>query len=275
MKSKNRLTQLHPEIEEGFFETYESDQVKGDWRNKHTIQVLNYLDRLIDITPPQKIAVTGCGPVPETIRTLKSEGYEVTGIEPIPEYVKNANKYLEEENTVVKGWCESIPAEDNSFDIIFCKSVLEHVDSPEKSLDEFFRILKPGGVVYIATENRHRFSIVGRNSEFSIPFYNWFPRAVKEGYVNKHLHVNPKLAAYTPIPAVHWYTFAELCRLGRYAGFGKFYSLLDVIRPEDPKVNSIPLAKYLINLIKKSPWLRAFALSQRGGSTIFMYKREK
>lgn len=275
MESKRKLTELHPEIGKKFLETYKSGQSQGNWRNAHTKKILKYLERLIDMNPSKKIAVTGCGPVPETIRALAEEGYDVTGIEPVEEYVTNANQYLCGNGTVVKGWCESIPAESQEFDVIFCESVLEHVDSPEKSLNEFFRVLKPGGIVYIATENRHRFSIFGNNSEFRVRFYNWFPKAVREGYINKHLQKTPALASYTPLPAVHWVTFSELCRLGRYAGFGKFYSLIDVIEHEDLKVNKIPFIKSLLKVIKNNMWLRALFISQRGGGTIFMYKRAK
>lgn len=38
-----------------------------------------------------------------------------------------------------------IPEADASFDVILCSEVLEHVPEPTKALDEFFRLLKPGG----------------------------------------------------------------------------------------------------------------------------------
>jgi ubiquinone/menaquinone biosynthesis C-methylase UbiE len=39
----------------------------------------------------------------------------------------------------------SIPAPDSSFGAIFCSEVLEHVPEPTHALDEFNRLLKPGG----------------------------------------------------------------------------------------------------------------------------------
>jgi SAM-dependent methyltransferase len=38
-----------------------------------------------------------------------------------------------------------IPQPDGSFDVILCSEVLEHVPSPTKALDEFARLLRPGG----------------------------------------------------------------------------------------------------------------------------------
>lgn len=42
-----------------------------------------------------------------------------------------------------------IPAEDCSFDVILCSEVLEHVPEPTHALDEFARLLKPGGVLIL------------------------------------------------------------------------------------------------------------------------------
>ncbi len=38
-----------------------------------------------------------------------------------------------------------IPIEDNSFDVIFCNHVLEHVEDDIRCMSELFRVMKPGG----------------------------------------------------------------------------------------------------------------------------------
>lgn len=42
-----------------------------------------------------------------------------------------------------------IPAPDKSFDAILCSEVLEHVPEPDRALDEFTRLLKPGGILIL------------------------------------------------------------------------------------------------------------------------------
>jgi len=42
---------------------------------------------------------------------------------------------------------ESLPYADNTFDVVFSKSVLEHFYYPEKLVMEIYRIVKPGGLV--------------------------------------------------------------------------------------------------------------------------------
>lgn len=43
----------------------------------------------------------------------------------------------------------AIPAENCSFDVILCSKVLEHVPEPTHALDEFARLLKPGGTLIL------------------------------------------------------------------------------------------------------------------------------
>ena len=45
----------------------------------------------------------------------------------------------------VKMDIQDIPFEENTFDLIFCNHVLEHVDSDIKAMSEIHRVLKPGG----------------------------------------------------------------------------------------------------------------------------------
>ncbi len=42
------------------------------------------------------------------------------------------------------------PFKDNTFDFIFCCSLIEHVKNPEKMLNEVKRVLKPSGYLYLS-----------------------------------------------------------------------------------------------------------------------------
>lgn len=46
-----------------------------------------------------------------------------------------------------------VEADDESFDSISCIHVLEHVPTPSAVIDEFVRLLKPGGFCYVETPN--------------------------------------------------------------------------------------------------------------------------
>jgi SAM-dependent methyltransferase len=38
---------------------------------------------------------------------------------------------------------------DSSFDIVVCNAVLEHVPCPQQAVDELFRVLRPGGLIWV------------------------------------------------------------------------------------------------------------------------------
>jgi ubiquinone/menaquinone biosynthesis C-methylase UbiE len=223
-----------------------------------------------DCEKPRRVAVVGCGPKPAMLRDLLSRGVDAIGVEPVEGLLESARAHLGEPNRAVLGAADALPFQDNELDVVLLESVLEHVEAVDATLCEAFRVVKPGGVLYVVTTNRYRFSASGHNGEFRVPFFNWFPRLVKEGYVFKHLHYKPTLADFTPRPAVHWFTYADLCWHGRQAGFAQFYSLVDLLDEKAPAVLRSRLRR--MALPQYNPWVRALVLTQFGGS-IFMLKR--
>jgi ubiquinone/menaquinone biosynthesis C-methylase UbiE len=217
--------------------------------------------------------IVGCGPRPEPLRILRERGFQALGVEPVRDFVAAARRHLDDETAVLEGFAESLPAEDRSQDIVLLESVLEHVESVGTALSEAYRVLAPGGAAYITTTNRLH---LARNGEFNVPLFQWLPRLVKESYVFHHLHHDPQLANATERPAVHWFTYSELCRLGREAGFFKFFSVLDVKAPVSTDFSGSTRVRRLkaktLEAVQLHPWLRALALTQRG-SLIFMLKR--
>lgn len=238
-------------------------------------RLLTRFRRLSGVPDGARMAIIGCGPVPQPVRILRQRGFEAVGIEPVASFVERANRYLGVDGLVLTGAAESIPLADGSQDVVFLESVMEHVDSPEQSLAEVFRVLRPGGFAYITTTNRLALGYPD-NGEFTVPVFGKLPRLVRECYVFEHLHYQPSLARHTERPAVHWFTFADLCELGRRVGFHQFYSSLDLRRPDDVLSTTSRwkrlVAHRFLTTIQRSPWLRALALTQMGGE-IIMLKR--
>ncbi len=269
---QRRLAEGYPDLPKLAHEKFSAMIEKRKDDLERIENLLGYLNRLIDVSCGKKILVLGCGPKPQAIQIFLEKNYDVIGVEPVSLHVQSANEYLGSLNAVLEGAAEQIPLPDASQDVIFFESVLEHVDSPDQAIKEIFRVLRPGGIAYITTTNRYKFSLTGDNGEFDVPFYNWLPRLVKECIVFHQLHYKPSLAGYTERPAVHWWSYSDLCDLGRRAGFGKFYSLLDLVRPDDPNITKSALRRFILPKLQRSPWLRALALTQLSGE-IIMFKR--
>jgi SAM-dependent methyltransferase len=270
-----RLSEGYPGLETLSLDYYDAEVAARPDDEPRMALILGYLDRLIDLGTTRSVLVVGCGPRPEPMRILRAKGFDVVGVEPVPAFVEAAHRYLGDDDAVCVGRAEQLPHADESQDVVVLESVLEHVDSVRKSLSEVYRVLAPGGVAYVETTNRHRLAVM--DAEFNVRFYPLLPAAVKESYVFRQLHFDPSLANYAGTPAVHWFTYPDLCKAGREAGFSRFYSHLDLKDPVPASFSSESgrtrrLKASILPLVQRNPWLRALALSQLGGM-IFMVKR--
>ena len=82
----------------------------------------------------------GCGtkPYEKLFRPFVSE---YLGLEYSPESGYRGNK------ADLCGDAAAIPFADESIDTILCTEVMEHVPDPEKTIEEFARVLRPGGTI--------------------------------------------------------------------------------------------------------------------------------
>ena len=56
---------------------------------------------------------------------------------------------------------EPFPFEDNEFDVLYCSSVIEHVSDPANLLKESWRVLKPGGVLFLSFPPFYSLALIG------------------------------------------------------------------------------------------------------------------
>lgn len=75
-------------------------------------------------------------------------GLKVTGLDKRDECIDILDDFEVKECDLEK---DKFPFKSNSFDVVFSKSVLEHVYNTENFLSESFRVLKPGGIAIMMT----------------------------------------------------------------------------------------------------------------------------
>ncbi len=66
-----------------------------------------------------------------------------------------------------------------TFDIVICNHVYEHVSDAKKLMQEIYRVLKPGGICYFSGPNKY----ILIEPHYSLPFLSWFPKKVADYYV--------------------------------------------------------------------------------------------
>lgn len=84
-------------------------------------------------------------------------GLKVTGIDPSEQSLTTAKEHAQSVGLQIDyqpGTGESIPFADNSYPVVYCCDVLEHVRDLPKVIGEIYRVTKPGGVFFFDTLNR-------------------------------------------------------------------------------------------------------------------------
>ena len=104
----------------------------------------------------------GCGPG-AYIEELMKRGFEVYGIDLSQEMLNTCKIRLSIDNQNFKknfqiADIESIPFDDNKFNIVICSGVLGLLLSDEQAISELYRVLMPGGILLLTVENMMSFS---------------------------------------------------------------------------------------------------------------------
>ena len=90
---------------------------------------------------------------------LAMEGFRVVSLEPdeSPLVGTAAIQSIIDETqldiSIVQDLSEKLPFNDNSFDLVFARALLHHSTNIDSTCSEFFRVLKPGGVLCVVREH--------------------------------------------------------------------------------------------------------------------------
>jgi len=118
---------------------------------------LGVLERRLQGRPADLRALdigSGAGFLAEEFARL---GFTVVGIDPSPVAVEAARRHAEQSGLPIDylvGAGESLPVPDESFDVVYCCDVLEHVADLDKVIAETARVMRPGGLYLFDTVNR-------------------------------------------------------------------------------------------------------------------------
>lgn len=124
------------------------------------------------------------------------------------DYSQDALAYAEEHYKIatLQSTAEHIDADDESFDIVTILHTVEHLSDPQRTLKELYRILKPGGMIFLETPNYLLHYLMQTKFRFLLPLYKW---------LTKCEHGLP----WVPFDHYYHWTPRHLCRALRQAGF--------------------------------------------------------
>ena len=105
-----------------------------------------------------KVLDIGCGVVP-LCNYISLKGHEVIALDPIKSDIdflveNDMNSFHNSDVKYMHGYGEKLPFEDNSFDVVYSVSVMEHIASGNDLIviSEMLRVLKVGGRLILTTD---------------------------------------------------------------------------------------------------------------------------
>lgn len=107
---------------------------------------------------------------------VTKRGGDIQGFEKNPEYIEMSHERARAAGVNIRvesGVGEQLPFATGEFEFINMAEVLEHVEDPSAVIGEVFRVLSPGGVLYLSAPSR--FGL--KDPHFHLYGINWVPRA--------------------------------------------------------------------------------------------------
>jgi 2-polyprenyl-3-methyl-5-hydroxy-6-metoxy-1,4-benzoquinol methylase len=101
----------------------------------------------------KEVLDAGCGTGYGTLILAEAGAKAVTGIDVAQEAVDAASERLGDRGSIVQGDLRELPFDDDSFDLVVCLEVIEHVAEGAAVVAEFRRVLRPDGVLLVSSPN--------------------------------------------------------------------------------------------------------------------------
>jgi len=151
---KNKLFKLpvHP-----FNLSNQGKKTYAEWQYEKGIDTIKFYLKCSttdEMFKDKEVLDIGCGAGGKTIFYASQGVKNITGVEILEKYrdeaVQLAKKYnMSDKFSFVCADASKTPFNDETFDTIIMNDAMEHVDEPEKVLDECYRILKNDGKLYL------------------------------------------------------------------------------------------------------------------------------
>jgi 2-polyprenyl-6-hydroxyphenyl methylase/3-demethylubiquinone-9 3-methyltransferase len=116
-----------------------------------------FFDRYVSNWQGLKALDVGCGGG-FSCEFMAQRGVLVSGIDQSAKCIAAAQEHAISKNFKIdyqQAFAENIPYGNNTFDVVICVDVLEHVADVDKTVSEIYRVLKPNGLFFFDTINRN------------------------------------------------------------------------------------------------------------------------
>ena len=132
----------------------------------------------LNINENSKILDVACGTGDVCFEINKQYDVQITGLDISKQMILIANEKAKRKNTTnikfIQGDGENLPIQSNSVDYLTISYGFRNISNYDLALNEFFRVLKPGGKLGILEFSKSKFKIIG--STFNLYFNHILPK---------------------------------------------------------------------------------------------------
>jgi 2-polyprenyl-6-hydroxyphenyl methylase/3-demethylubiquinone-9 3-methyltransferase len=230
-------------------------------------------DTILRVNSPAKqkaydVADIGCGAGTQSLLWAEL-GHRVRGLDINQPLIELARNRAVEAGCSIEfeiGSAVSLPWPDGSMDICLAIELLEHVQDWRACLREFTRILRPEGILFLTTSNK----LCPRQHEFNLPFYSWYPPAMKRHCERLAMTTHPAIANHATYPAINWFSFYQLQSVLAERGFDSL-DRFDLINLREKS----GIGRAVVASLRAVSSLRWLAHVATPGTTVFARKRKQ
>jgi len=151
------LNKLFPGIVHPFNLQSEQTKTYAEWQFDKGEDTIKYF--CLKFSPEEMFANKtildiGCGAAGKTLYFASKGVTKIYGLEYLEKYRDEANALAEKKQLshlfeFVQGDASQLPFDNESIDAVIMNDVFEHLDEPDRVLQEAFRVLRPSGRIYL------------------------------------------------------------------------------------------------------------------------------
>jgi SAM-dependent methyltransferase len=127
---------------------------------------------------------------------LKNNFHSIFGLEIDKKLAREAVRLTAQHSIIVVADGGKTPFQSQSFNVVVCAQVYEHVKDPKTLSAEIWRLLKPGGMCFFSGPNR--WSPI--EEHYFLPFLSWLPSSL----ANLYMRLANRGRIYDVRPMYYW-----------------------------------------------------------------------
>ena len=209
------LIMLDPQIkaQQELYDRGWRSQLQAGKEERGNLQTnLEFLAQTDLLRPEDRILEIGCG-IGSVVYKLSSKGHNIAGIDISGEAIEHGRKKYGAIRLEVQA-AETLPYEDESFDVVLSFDLFEHIAEIDKHISEVMRVLRPGGYYLFQTPNKYSNIIYETLWTKSLQWRRYHPSLHSPGQLRRRMSRHGFGIRFVKMNPINEFTEKKLKKLG-------------------------------------------------------------